>query len=465
MNASKFFIFFFIGSSMALFAQKKVEYEVAETYQKQKIVLEKKPSTLSIPFDISIDDIQNQINAGLPDLIYDDKSFEDNNADELKVKVWRKGNLIFTKVVNDVLTYEVPLKIWAQKRISVLGMSQSPATEFEIKLKFSSKFSISPDYKIITISNPEGFVWLTKPVLKTGYVEIPISPIIGKLIENKQGQFAKQIDDAIQQNFSLKPYMVEAWNMAQKPFLASQEYNTWVKIDPVEVFMTPLKAVGKSLKSALGLKIIVETLVGTPNLANPTLKSIPNLKFVNTIPDNFEVALYNVITYEEATRISKSMFVGQKYEFKNGKYVIEITDLAVYGNLNKLVLKTTTKGSFKGTIFITGIPKYDPTRKQVVLTATQIDIKTKNFLHKAASWLLEGVMESKIEKEFGLPVDEIIGFAKESVTQTINSEFSKGVRMKGEILEIKPDEVMVAENGIVATVNAKAKVELIVKGM
>lgn len=435
------------------------------TIPEKPVVFEKKPSIISIPIDISIEDLQGKINSGMPNLIYEDNSFEDNQNDELKAKVWRKGNLIFTSVVNDVLTYEVPLKVWAQKRISVLGVSQAPATEFELKLKFSSKFGITTDYSIQTITNGLGYEWITKPVLKYSYVEIPIGPVIGKLISNNLATFAKQIDQTIKDNYSLKPYVIEAWNTAQKPFLASEEYNTWVKLEPLDVYFTPLKAVGKSLKSTFGLKIFVETLVGTPIYTPKQILTIPNLKAVSSISDVFEVQLFNVISFEEATKISRNMFMGQVYDFKNGKYKIEVTDLEIKPDGEYLSLVTTTKGSFKGQIFLKGIPVYDPVKKLVVLTKTELDIKTKNVLHKAGGWLLEGTLEKKIESEFGLPVTDIIEFGKQSVLQTINSEISKGIKMKGEIFSIVPDQVKVAENGILATVIAKAKVELVVKGM
>lgn len=435
------------------------------TIPEKPVVFEKKPSIISIPIDISIEDLQGKINSGMPNLIYEDNSFEDNQNDELKAKVWRKGNLIFTSVVNDVLTYEVPLKVWAQKRISVLGVSQAPATEFELKLKFSSKFGITTDYSIQTITNGLGYEWITKPVLKYSYVEIPIGPVIGKIISNNLATFAKQIDQTIKDNYSLKPYVIEAWNTAQKPFLASEEYNTWVKLEPLDVYFTPLKAVGKSLKSTFGLKIFVETLVGTPIYTPKQILTIPNLKAVSSISDVFEVQLFNVISFEEATKISRNMFMGQVYDFKNGKYKIEVTDLEIKPDGEYLSLVTTTKGSFKGQIFLKGIPVYDPVKKLVVLTKTELDIKTKNVLHKAGGWLLEGTLEKKIESEFGLPVTDIIEFGKQSVLQTINSEISKGIKMKGEIFSIVPDQVKVAENGILATVIAKAKVELVVKGM
>jgi hypothetical protein len=429
------------------------------------IDFEKKASIISIPVDISIDDLQNQINTGMPDLIFEDKSFEDNNNDDLKVKVWRKGNLIFTGLQNDVFQYEVPLKIWAQKRISVLGISQSPSTEFELKLKFSTKFSIQPDFNITTLTNGLGYVWITKPILKTGYVDIPLSPVIGKLIDNNLGLFARQIDQTIAQNYTLKPYIAQAWETARKPILASEEYNTWILTEPVDVFMTPLKSNGRSLKTTIGIKLYVETLVGSPNINPSKTLVLPTLKTVNSIPDVFEIELFNIITYPEASKITQNMFKGQKYEFKNGKYKIEILDIAVDHDQNFLLIKTTTKGSFKGQIIIKGLPVYDPVKKMVVLTNSELDIKTKNILHKTGAWLMEGYMEKKIESEFGLPVDEIIEFGKKSVLETINSEITKGVKMKGEIISVTPDKVKVSDQGIIATVNSRAKVELIVKGM
>ena len=77
----------------------------------------------------------------------------------------------------------------------------------------------------------------------------------------------------------------------------------------------------------------------------------------------------------------------------------------------------------------------------------------------------QGYIAKKIENDFGMPLQEIITAARTSTMQTINSEFSKGIKMKGDVLAIEPKDIKVTENGIVALVNAKAKVELIVKGL
>lgn len=429
------------------------------------MIFEKKPSVISIPVDISLDDLQNQINKGLPDLIYEDKSFSDNNYDGLKVKVWRKGNLIFTENKDGVLTYEVPLKVWAQKEITVLGISQAPSTDFEIKIKFSSRFRVNEDYQIETQTKGVSFAWITRPVIKSSLVDVPIGPIIGRVITSNMPLFAEQIDNTIRENYSLKPYLIEAWNMARRPVQVSEEYNTWIKADPVEVYFTPLQSVGTSLKSTLGIKIFIETFVGTPLYTPSMVVDIPKLKTVSNIPEEFDVQLLNVISYEEANTISKRMFIGETFEFSNGKYRIEVTDLNVGHEKEYITFTILTKGSFKGEIRIQGIPVYDADRKMVVLKNVHLDVKTRNLLHRAAAWLLEGTLERRIAQEFGLPLNDIIEYSRKSVHETINSEFSKGIRMRGEILSVDPDQVIVTDEAILAVVNSRAKVQLIVKGM
>lgn len=429
------------------------------------MIFEKKPSIISIPIDISIGDLQKKINEGLPDLIYEDNSFRDNDNDGLKVKVWRKGNLIFTENKDGVLTYEVPLKVWAQKEISVLGISQAPSTNFEIKIKFSSKFGITENYEIETKTKGLSYSWISKPVLKAGFVDVPIAPVIGKVITSNFELFSEQIDKTIKEGYSLKPYLIEAWNVAKRPIQVSEEYNTWIKADPVEVFYTPLQSVGASLKSTIGIKIYVETFVGTPLYTPATVVDVPMLRVVRAIPEEFEVQLLNIVSYEEANNISKKKFIGEVFEFSNGKYKVKVKDLHIGHEKENVTFTIITEGSFKGTIGIKGIPVYDEQKGMVVLDNVHLDVKTRNFLHKAAAWLLEGTLERKIKNEFGLPVDEIIEYSRKSIHETVNSEFSKGISMRGQILAIRPDQIIVSDDGILALVNSKAKVQLIVKGM
>ncbi|MGL4629595.1 MAG: DUF4403 family protein [Leadbetterella sp.] len=419
---------------------------------------------MSLPIDFSVDDIEKSLSKSLPVILVDDISFEDNNRDDMKMKVSRKGNLVFNSVQNDILTYEVPLKIWVQKRISALGMEQTPTTEFEVKFRFSTKFAIKNDYNIQTTTTPLGFDWIVKPVLKTGLIDIPISSIVGKVIDSKMAKYGTDIDKVIGESIPLRTLVLDAWNTAMVPYKVSDEYNTWVKITPQEIMAVPFSSSNRMIKTTLGFKILVETLVGTPSVNVKRVTTIPSLKYVPKIPTDFELELFTIVDFKTASDITKKIFVGQMYEFKEGKYKIEILDIEISGENEYLIFKTKTKGSFKGDIYVKGIPVYVPEKKMIMLTKSELDVKTKNFLHKSAAWLLEGYMERKIESDFGMPLQEIMDYSKASTLQSINKEFKKGVSMKGEILDIVPKSVKVDSAGIYATINTKAKVELHITG-
>lgn len=434
-----------------------------ENYTIQKVIT-KQQSNINIPLSIAMVDIENQINKTISGLIFEDNSYTDNDNDNFKCKVWKKDKIIFTAAKNNVFDFTVPLKIWAEKGVGAFGLMAYQNTEFEMKLKFTTSFSINPDWSFQTITNPNGFEWITKPVLKFSSIEVPIAPIIGKVISSNHTMFARKIDESVKANISLKPYIKQAWETASQPYLISEEYKTWMKLTPIEIAMAPLNANGKVIQSNLNLKVFTETLIGEkPIVASTT--NVPNLKIANITDNNFEIALSNEVPYTEATALAKKMFIGQKYEFQNGKFIIEVLDLDIFGSEEKLVIKTDLKGSVKGTVYMKGTPVYDSTKKMIVLTNLDYDLKTKNALLKAANWMLEGKLTKMFQESFGMPVGELITYAKQNIEETLSKPLSKGIKMDGEIISIIPDKVYLTPTSIISTVQAKGKLSLKIDGI
>jgi hypothetical protein len=449
---------------ISLIAQKINPEPPKEVYSQDTVKLQKIPSIISIPFDISMADIEKQINNSITGLIYEDNSYDDDNKDNFKCKVWKKSNITIPVATNDVFNISVPIKVWAEKGIGAFGLIKYVPIEFEMNLKFSTKFTINPNWSVQTYTTPNGYEWITKPKVNMGF-DVPIDFIVGKIIDNNHSKFAKAIDDAVAKNFTLKPLIIQAWNVAQQPYLASEEYKTWVKITPSEVMITPLKALNRNVKATIGFKGFTETLMGERPNQIKNVTDVPNLKIVQSIPNEFQVALMSDVPFAEATAISQKMFVGQKYDFKDGKYKIEVTEIDIFGSEDKMIIKTGLKGSIKGTVFIKGQPIYDPIKKKVVLNNIDFDLQSKNAIFKAASWLLESKIEKMIGEQFALPVDDLINFAKQNIETAMNSEVYKGVKLSGKIDQVMPDKVILTPNSIVAIVRAKGKVELKVDGM
>jgi Domain of unknown function (DUF4403) len=434
-----------------------------ENYTIQKVIT-KQQSNINIPVSIAMVDIENQINKSITGLIFEDNSYTDNDNDNFKCKVWKKDKIVFTAAKNNVFDFTVPLKIWAEKGVGAFGLMSYQSTEFEMKLKFTTAFSINPDWSFQTITNPNGFEWITKPVLKFSGVEVPIYPIIGKVISSNHAMFARKIDESVKANISLKPYVKQAWETASQPYLISEEYKTWMKLTPIEISMAPLVAAGKVINSNLNLKVFTETIIGEKPIV-PAITNVPNLKITNIKDNNFEIALFNEVPYTEATMLAKKMFNGQKYEFQNGKFKIEVIDLDIYGSEEKLVIKTDLKGSIKGTVYMKGTPVYDSTKKMIVLTNLDYDLKTKSVLLKAANWMLEGKLTKMFQDSFGMPVGELIQYAKKNIEETLSKPLSKGIKMDGEIVSIIPDKVILTPTSIVSIVQAKGKLNLKIDGI
>lgn len=436
-----------------------------EAYRNQDVKTERLTSTISVPVSISLDDIEKQINQGITGLIYEDDSYDNNGSDLLKMKVWKNGNIVFTGAKNDVFDYTIPLKIWANKQISIFGIKQDKSTTFEMKLNFSSRFAIAPDWSIQTISSPNGFTFVSEPRISFNGISIAITPIIGKIIENNQAGLAKTIDEAAHDQVSIKPFVVDAWNLAAKPFEISEEYKTWMLVTPINLVIMPLESSGRTIKTRIGINAYTETVTGVVPVAPAFTNDIPKLKYVTSIPEEFQVALQSTIPYAEATRVAQSMFKNQTYKFQNDRYQITVTDMDIYGNNDKLVVKLTTTGDLTGDVYLQGIPVYNPAKKQIELSNTQLDVKTKNVLVKVASWLVGGALEKKVQNEFAIPLEELMIFAKENVEKSINNEFVKGVRLQGNLTSITPEKVIITREGISTVVKTTGKVNLDVKGL
>lgn len=446
-------------------AQKKATPDAPKENYTEVKTTEKLVSTLSVPMAIGLDDIQNQLNNSFTGLIYEDNSYTDNNADNVKMKVWKNGDIKFTAVKNDVFDYTVPLKVWANYQVSVFGIKQDKSTTFEMDLKFSSKFSIAPTWQMQTQTTPQGFTFVSEPKVTFSSLTIPITPIISKVISNNHASFARTIDKSVNDNMSIKPFVLEAWNAVKMPYLVSEEYQTWMVVSPLAIYMEPLKSDGRTIRSKIGFRAYTETVTGeTPEKPVPAT-DIPPLKYVKNIPEEFQVAIKSTIPYAETAKIAKKMFVGEVYKFKNDKYEIKVMDMDIYGSQEKMVIELTTKGDLNGVIYLEGVPYFNPASNAIELTNTELNLKTRNVLLKMASWILEGTLEKKIQKEFTIPLEETISSTKKSVEESFNTEWMKGVKTSCQITSIVPEKVVLTQNGISTVVKATGKVNLDVKGL
>ncbi len=416
-----------------------------------------------MPVTIPLSQISNIINASVKDLIYQDDSYTDNNNDQFKVKVWKTRPIRLVGGTNQNILIEVPLKIWAEKGIGTLGLYTYQSTTFETVMSFNTSISLKNNWTILTQTRPNGFRWVTKPVLDFGKIEIPITSLVEKSLVEQQKKFCTTIDQQMAGQLNFQNYAVMAFNVFANPFQVSEEYNTWLKITPINVHITPLQFYANQINTSLGIDIYSETYTGRKPESSELVKSAPDFGFVASLEDQFLLQTTANVPFTEATAIARNMFLNKEYDVRGSS--VKIKDIKVYGEDNRVMVEAETEGYVNGTAYISGVPVYDESKKKIVLSETKFRLKTSNILQKTATLLFRGRIVKMIEEEYGIPTQDLENTSRKSIEEAFNKEYYKGLKMSGKVFTLKPGNILMNPFGITAVIDTKATLKLIVNGI
>ncbi len=418
-------------------------------------------TVISLPIDIPNRLIEDSLNAKIKGVILDDQSYDKPEKDDLKLKVTINGR-ITTSSLNDVFYSSIPLKVWAQARYDACDICPviEKETSFETIVYFSTKVTVSKDYKLITTTTSNGFKWVVEPKIFVGPVGIPIKGPVEKELVKALKFSAGEIDKSVSTGFDLRSNVQGVWKQLHEPVLVDSTTNTWLKVQPVEFFMSPIKGSPKSLKLNLGLKAYMETYTGRKPEAvlNPVL---PELK-TGAMPDNsFSINLTSRITFKEATNIANTTMAQQEY--KVGKKTVRVDSLRVWGVDNKLAVKASLSKAIKGAVFLTGKPEYSVTDMRLRMREVDFDLNTKNVLHKSAAWMIDGLFSKKLEQQLIFEVGQQIDSVKTQINTTIaDYKYQNLFTLKGKVDKLEVRGVYIEPEGIKVAISAKGTANIIV---
>ena len=433
-------------------------FSQTETYQFPKI-----PSSVSIPVNLPISEIQRLVNQQITGVLYEDQDFENNNSDQLKTKVEKDGNIAIKALTNNRLMFSVPLKIWAEKGFGTLGVYTYQETNFKVVMNFISNLDFQQNWSLKTNTTTAGFVWKEKPVLDFGKVKIPLTSIIEGVLIKQQKEFTSVIDTQIQQKMNMQPYLVMAWNQFAAPIQVTEEYNTWLKITPQTVKMSPLEVYADKIKSTISVDLFSETFTGIKPAANPLVKNIPNYIPAQNLGNNFIMKTTANIPFTEVNAIAKKQFQGKEFDMEKSK--IKVEDIKIYPENDLVVIEIITSGKVNGTSLIKGNLVYDAAKHKIGFTKTDFRLKTKNILQKLASSLFEGKIVRMIEQDYGIPLLDIENSSKKSIEESFNKEYQKGLKLQGKVLNLKPTQFLVNSEYITTVIDINANLSLKIEGL
>jgi hypothetical protein len=442
----------FTGCRSSLLPEKPVE-----SYQ--QYLHEPRPSLINLPVEMKVAELETFLNRQLSGLIYDDNSLDNNGGDNLMVKAWKKDNikLNFDK---GQFKYNVPLKLWIKAgwKVEKFGISLSDYREVnaEISLDFHTSASVNKDWSVNTKTVSDGYQWLSKPVLKLGPIDLPITFIADMIIKYNLETISSAIDEGMKTSLDLKTNAQQAWIDIQKPMLLDEEYKLWLRVIPKSISAMTLSGSKGVIRHTSSIQAVTECFTGNqpPYKVNPVL---PDLVPVSKLNDNFLINITSHISYSYVDSLSKASLINTSY--KMGNKNITITGVNVYSGGNKLIVETDVTGSIKGKLYFAGKPVYRGADSSIVVSDLDFHLKTRNLLLKSTSWLANGGIERMIEKKMAYPVGSSLRETYDLIQKNLKHyEIAEGFYLSGQLIKMDVQQPVLTPESIIAPVSLEGKV-------
>jgi len=131
-----------------------------EVYAPEKRVYDKEVSAINIPIEVSVADIEKQVNSYIKGIIYEDNSYDDNGGDGLKYTVSKESNIDLSANGNKI-KITVPIKFTGKYKTLGIVNSFSGA----IKTTYETSITLKSDWKMNTSTHSSGYEWIESPSL------------------------------------------------------------------------------------------------------------------------------------------------------------------------------------------------------------------------------------------------------------------------------------------------------------
>lgn len=430
------------------------------------LIYDSNPSFINLPITVKLKDIENQTNALLNGLIYEDNNIEE---DDIEMKIWKQAPI---KIQNDPANADkriktvLPLKVNIKYRIGTkkMGVELYDTREFNLNgiITLSSEVTLT-NWKLNTKTEFKSLEWNESPTMTVFGKNIPITYLANPAISMFKSKIEKSIDDAIEKSMDFKPNVLSALEKICTPFQMNETYESWLRIAPVEIYSTNAKLKDDSFLLDMGIKCNMETVIGKQPESKFNASKIV-LKPVAKIPNQITTNIAAISSYVDASKIMTKNFAGQ--EFGSGSKKVTVKNVEIWHKDAKMVIALDVLGSVNGTIYLNGFPQYNAQTKEIYFDKLDYVLDTKSKLMRTANWLAQGYILKKMEESCRYSIQPNLEEGKKTMAAYLkNYSPMPGVFINGRMEDIKFDKIQLTNQAIIAFIKINGTVNVSVNGL
>ena len=241
---------------------------------------------------------------------------------------------------------------------------------------------------------------------------MPVTYLINPAVSIFKSKIEKSIDAAIEKSMDFKPNVLAALEKICTPFQMNEEYESWLRIVPIEIYSSDAVLKNDSFLLEMGMKCNMETIIGKQPESKFNASKII-LKPVTKIPKQITANIAAVSSYKDASKIMTRNFAGQ--EFGTGSKKITVKNVEIWHKEGKMIIALDVLGAVNGTLYLNGFPKYNPQSKELYFDKLDYVLDTKSKLTRTANWLMQGYILKKMEESCRYSIQPNLEQGKQSM--------------------------------------------------
>ncbi len=277
--------------------------------------------------------------------------------------------------------------------------------------------------------------------------------IAGKIRGFFQRQTLKK--ENLAENPFLRQQIGKAWDALQKPIRLKDGWS--LLLQPQSVSLSALSEESETVG-------LVAEVVGKPVLvagpAAPTgLQALPAFSISDAPVDKgFHISLQTELPFDRLGEELTNRLKGKSYTAAGNTFSVK--KVRVYGSGDSLVVGATLSGDIRGTVYLAGTPRYDPSSQEFSLGNLDYTLETRQALVRAADWMMHSDLRDAIAKKAAWNATDRIAQAKADLTTALNRTLNTQVSIRGTIESVRPSAIGFTQTGLSVFLEAAGSVEI-----
>jgi hypothetical protein len=344
-------------------------------------------STLRIPLDFSLKDLQTTVNKKLSGTFLQEwMAVGDKKKDSIYLALER-FDLIKLGWQPGLLAAEIPLRIefkFMKKAVGIRIANDKPITA-EVVVRLKSRIVLDEQWGLNATTHIDTVLWKMEPALKVIFVNVNLRGLADKYLARNEEKLTHRFDSVMHEVIDSRKVVEKIWADIHKPIIIK-------KTEPQIGLVAQAEALSSrwnpqhdgNISATVTLKTKVYSWFEQPPVTEPV--PLPRHRYAPDEEEELDLYVHTRLPFYQINAfVNRNL---DKMSFKYNNYVVGLHHAELYGSEQELALELRVRGALRGKIYFKALPYFDTVTQVIGLTNLRYDLSIEEALLNTADWMM-----------------------------------------------------------------------------